>query len=274
MRILTPTKKVVEITKVEPFTEARIQFNGKEARLCQITKNKELVSGLYFSLSDNSMGMFASRDLVLGNLKREKADEIMQELLTQGYADLSDIKYQENVEQDKLYVFDNGETLPYYVDDNLGAISYSPAREDMPVGGNAPFSMGTGIATGKNTMECDDEEYDEEDEWIEEYLVNGDLYLEVTEDFVRKVYFKYLDGAIRLQPMCHGGMFVDSYIYRQSGIVDFRHYQFGYRSFETYYMSDSIKRLVVNNVSGVVMRIDNEEYKTGITIRVVDRDNK
>lgn len=74
--------------------------------------------------------------------------------------------------------------------------------------------------------------------------------------------------------MCHGGMFVDSYIYRQSGIVDFRHYQFGYRFFETYYMSDSIKRVVVNNVSGVVMRIDNEEYKTGITIRAVDRDNK
>lgn len=110
-------------------------------------------------------------------------------------------------------------------------------------------------------------------ELLDRELSNGDLYLEVGESSLVKVYFKYHDEILRLHGRCHVGMFADSYLYTETGVVDFRHYEFGWRSFTTYHMSDTIQRLVINNVSGDVMRIDEKEYPVGKTITCVTRKN-
>lgn len=104
-------------------------------------------------------------------------------------------------------------------------------------------------------------------------LLNGDLYLELSECSIVRAYFKYNDEVLRLYGRCHSGMFTDSYLYTKGGIVDFRHFQFGWRSVNTYHISDTIQRLVVNNISGVVMNIDNREYPVGKNITCVTKDN-
>ena len=69
------------------------------------------------------------------------------------------------------------------------------------------------------------------------------------------------------------GMFKDSYLYQLSGIVDFRHYEFIGGSVNTYHMSDSIKRLVVNNIGSRPVTIDNVVYKHGVTVTCVTEEN-
>lgn len=108
---------------------------------------------------------------------------------------------------------------------------------------------------------------------LSEELLNGDLYLEVGESCIIKAYFKYNDELFRLNGRCHSGMFKDSYLYTKGGIVDFRHYEFGWRSFNTYHISDTVERLAVNNISGVVMLIDGKEYPVGKTISYITQDN-
>lgn len=68
-------------------------------------------------------------------------------------------------------------------------------------------------------------------------------------------------------------MFKDSYLYQLSGVVDFRHYEFIYGSVSTYHMSDSIKRLVVNNIGSRPVTIDNVVYKHGVTVTCVTEEN-
>ncbi len=154
MRILTPKGILVEVLKAEPFVETRVQFNGDEVRLCQIAKDKNQMSGLYFTLasSDSGIGFLNQNNSLIGNLKLEKVEEIMHELLTKGYADLSVLEYQPAPEQDKLTVFDAGESLPYYVDKTIGSTVYAPASADMLLGGNVPFSMGMGMASGRDVF--------------------------------------------------------------------------------------------------------------------------
>lgn len=104
-------------------------------------------------------------------------------------------------------------------------------------------------------------------------LLNGDLYLEVGECFIVRAYFKYNGEVLRLYGRCHSGIFKDSYLYTKGGIVDFRHYQFGWRSVNTYHISDTIQRLAVNNISGDVVYIDGKEYPVGQTITCVTKEN-
>lgn len=61
---------------------------------------------------------------------------------------------------------------------------------------------------------------------LESELLSGDLYLELGAGGIISVHFKYLDGVHRVSSRIHSGMFVDSYLYCISGVVDFRHYAF------------------------------------------------
>ena len=104
---------------------------------------------------------------------------------------------------------------------------------------------------------------------LESELSNGDLYLELGAGGIISVHFKYLDGVHRVSSRCHSGLFVDSYLYCLSGVVDFRHYAFCGGQVNTYHMSDSIKRLVVNNIGGKPVTIDKKVYESGTTITCV-----
>ena len=108
---------------------------------------------------------------------------------------------------------------------------------------------------------------------LESELSNGDLYLELGAGGIISVHFKYLDGVHRISSRLHSGMFVDSYLYCLSGVVDFRHYAFCGGQVNTYHMSDSIKRLVVNNIGGKPVTIDKKVYESGTTITCVTEEN-
>lgn len=108
---------------------------------------------------------------------------------------------------------------------------------------------------------------------LEKELLSGDLYLELGAGGIISVHFKYLDGVHRISSREHLGMFVDSYLYCLSGVVDFRHYAFCGGQVNTYHMSDSIKRLVVNNIGGKPVTIDKKVYESGTTITCVTEEN-
>ncbi|MBU5473576.1 hypothetical protein [Roseburia sp. MSJ-14] len=108
---------------------------------------------------------------------------------------------------------------------------------------------------------------------LESELLSGDLYLELGAGGIISVHFKYLDGVHRVSSRIHSGMFVDSYLYCISGVVDFRHYAFCGGIVSTYHMSDSIKRLVVNNIGSRPVTIDKKVYESGTTITCVTEEN-
>lgn len=109
---------------------------------------------------------------------------------------------------------------------------------------------------------------------LESELLSGDLYLELGAGGIISIHFKYLDGVHRISSQVHSGMFVDSYLYCLSGVVDFRHYAFCGGQVNTYHMSDSIKRLVVNNIGSKSVTIDKKVYESGITITCVTEENR
>lgn len=100
--------------------------------------------------------------------------------------------------------------------------------------------------------------------WLEKEIFNGDLFIEIGAGGILNVHFKYEDKVHRLSNQIHMGMFKDSYLYQLSGIVDFRHYEFIGGSVNTYHMSDSIKRLVVNNIGSRPVTIGNVVYRHGV----------
>lgn len=108
---------------------------------------------------------------------------------------------------------------------------------------------------------------------LEQNLVNGDLYLQLGAGGIEKVYFKYEEKVQKVSCRVHSGMSTDSYLYTILGVVDFRHYEFIGNSVDTYHMSDSIKRLVVNNVGAVPVTIDHKVYKIGQTVTCVTEEN-
>lgn len=108
---------------------------------------------------------------------------------------------------------------------------------------------------------------------LEKELCDGDLYLELGAGGIISVHFKYTDGIHRISSRCHSGMFVDSYLYVLAGVVDFRHYAFTNGEVSTYHMSDSIKRLVVNNIGSRPVTIDKKMYESGTTITCVTEEN-
>ena len=108
---------------------------------------------------------------------------------------------------------------------------------------------------------------------LEKELLSGDLYLELGAGGIISVHFKYLDGVHRISSREHLGMFVDSYLYCLSGVVDFRHYAFCGGQVNTYPMSDSIKRLIVNNIGSKPVTIDKKVYESGTTITCVTEEN-
>lgn len=109
--------------------------------------------------------------------------------------------------------------------------------------------------------------------WLEKEIFNGDLFIEIGVGGILNVHFKYEDKVHRLSSQRHMGMFKDSYLYQLSGIVDFRHYEFIGGSVNTYHMSDSIKRLVVNNIGCRPVTIDNIIYKHGVNVTRVTEEN-
>lgn len=145
MKILTPTGSLIEVAKVEPIVEKRVQFNGSEVRLCQVAKDsKQNITGLYITSEADDSVFCASTNILVANLKPSLAEEIMQKLLSDGYYDFSALDYQAEPAGLKDYVYDTGVSKPYHLE-GLLLNACSPARSfDFPVKGI--ISSDSGVA--------------------------------------------------------------------------------------------------------------------------------
>lgn len=136
MKILTPTGSLIEVAKVEPIVEERVQFNGSEVRLCQVAKDsKQNITGLYITSEADDSVFCASTSILVANLKPSLAEEIMQKLLSDGYYDFSALDYQAKPAGIKDYVYNAGVSKPYHLE-GLLLNACSPASSfDFPVRG-------------------------------------------------------------------------------------------------------------------------------------------
>lgn len=136
MNIITPTGSLIEVTKVEPIVEKRVQFNGSEIRLCQIAKDsKQNITGLYLSGVADASVFCPSTNILVANLKPSLAEEILQNLLSDGYYDFSALDYQLKPTGLGNYVYDTGASKPYHLE-GLLLNACSPAMSfDFPVRG-------------------------------------------------------------------------------------------------------------------------------------------
>ena len=136
MKILTPTGSLIEVAKVEPIVEERVQFNGSEVRLCQVAKDsKQNITGLYITSEADDSVFCASTSILVANLKPSLAEEIMQKLLSDGYYDFSALDYQAKPAGIKDYVYNAGASKPYHLE-GLLLNACSPAKSfDFPIRG-------------------------------------------------------------------------------------------------------------------------------------------
>lgn len=87
----------------------------------------------------------------------------------------------------------------------------------------------------------------EKEREVLELLSENELYIEFLGDAVRYAFFKKDGSLISLECNCHVGMFHDSYLLRQYGIVDVRFFDniFG---IQFYHVSDGLRNMYVRHI--------------------------
>lgn len=103
--------------------------------------------------------------------------------------------------------------------------------------------------------------------WADRLTEDGDLFLQVAGNNVVKAFFKHEGRAHPLMVDCHVGMVQDSMLVHKSGMVDFRYFPEPL-GMKTYHMSDTIKRLVVENIGSCRERLDGKVYLPGTVEKV------
>lgn len=150
MRIVTPTGKVVNVCKVEPYVEVGFQINGVYSRETRPAKNMSFKPTALNISIDNHVNVLMTQTVYIGNLPAEKVQQIIEELCVSGYYDFSKMKYQQDIYNKT--VIDNGVSRPYFIENMI----INPA--DNPIG--SPVFLNDFTA---------DSEYNEDDEEDDEY---------------------------------------------------------------------------------------------------------
>lgn len=120
MKVLTPNSGLLQIKSVQPVVEERVIFNGAEQRLVQVAKdNKQNATGLYFEVEVNMPVVFACNNFFIGNLKPVVVNDILHKLLSDGHFDFAQFEYQKKSASPSEYTYDNGKSLPYFVEGTL-----------------------------------------------------------------------------------------------------------------------------------------------------------
>ena len=136
MRIISPTGKVLNVSKVVPLAETVVNFNGKKNLFVEEAISLEVKpSALKLFVQTEQIGM-AYPHIVVGNLTQEKREEIQQALLTEDCYDFSKMtyqKYRDELSFRPVPVIDGGISNPYY---NEVCMSF-----DMPFGNNLMPNM-------------------------------------------------------------------------------------------------------------------------------------
>ena len=147
MRIITPTGKLVKVSRVIPYAEKKDKFNGTIRKNAEVAIDMSVKpTGLKCFLKFQNNSVLES-SLYVGNLYPEQVQEIIGALLKDGCFDFSRLKYQkvQNRLTDKQEI-DGGKSLPYY--DECIVINEFP-----------PFLGGQlmGINDGDDEADCEDD---------------------------------------------------------------------------------------------------------------------
>lgn len=119
MLIKTINGSIKEIATVELIVERRESFNGTVHRRVAVAKDMtQDISGILFTMKRDEFNVDVfqpdNSKLLIGNLKREVVEELMDSLLSKGYADLSGFSYQTGNDISK-FSYDRGKSNPYYI---------------------------------------------------------------------------------------------------------------------------------------------------------------
>lgn len=119
--VLSPKGRLLKIESAVPVCERLVRFNGKRRLLMEKAEKPETATAVAMRIEQvqNQPFINTSQELLVGNLPAGKVEEILKSLLSKGYYDFTDFKYQSAKNASQL-VFDRGESQPYATED-IGA---------------------------------------------------------------------------------------------------------------------------------------------------------
>jgi hypothetical protein len=157
MRLKSYDGSVCNISWVKPAIEKRETFNGRTRRDFEICSNSKIkANGLVFCvdpIQNTGMSLDGNNNyIVIGNISAEFIDKVVNELLTDGYADVSKLDYQPEQIMPERFKFDAGVGQPYgYKTNMLWGVAFNNALDGCltnPIPGNS----------GLDPLETDDTE--------------------------------------------------------------------------------------------------------------------
>lgn len=121
MRLKSYNGSIRNVSEVTASVERRGVFNGIKRRSFETCRNGSVKpNALVFTFSSTrpegvGFGVGGVSTLTVGNLSSEKVAEILDSLLTKGYADISNMEFQKLKLDVNAYKFDGGKSAaPYY----------------------------------------------------------------------------------------------------------------------------------------------------------------
>lgn len=117
MRLKDIDGSVFEIFKACPVVENRIDFNKKIKRLIEYAREGVKPNAILFEKKRVNSGLAFDNniEILVGNLSACTVEEILNSLNKNGYADISNLNYQEPMPSVYNYKFDNGNSEAYHV---------------------------------------------------------------------------------------------------------------------------------------------------------------
>jgi hypothetical protein len=204
MRLKSFDGSVCNISWVKPAIEKRETFNGRTRRDFEICSNSKIKgNGLVICVDpvqNTGMSLDGNNNyIVIGNISAEFIDKVVNELLTNGYADVSQLDYQPEQIMPERFKFDAGVGQPYgYKTNMLWGVAFDHAYNGCltnPIPGNS----------GIDPLETDDTEDIEDTE--DGYETNSaddeeDLSKFTNEDLRRTIYDFGKFTMVELGAMC------------------------------------------------------------------------
>lgn len=115
LRVLSPLGNLAEVRGAVPVAEKEIVFNGRKKRFFEKAQGfAQKPTGIVFYLRRPSgyPMMVSETHLYVGNMRPEKVQSLMREILERGYCDLSTMEYQPS-KRGNDQVIDGGESPAY-----------------------------------------------------------------------------------------------------------------------------------------------------------------
>ena len=144
MLLKTTNGTIMEVARVEPIVESRERFNATVHRRVAVAKDmNQNISGILFTMKRDEFNVDVfqpdNSKLLIGNLKREVVEELMDSLLSKGYADVSGYSYQSGNDITK-FTYDNGKSSkPYYINGYAATIGLETLAMNNPMTFSAPM---------------------------------------------------------------------------------------------------------------------------------------